>query len=170
MNLNGFFFDFCSIWEPNLEPCWPLFWGKKGVRSPRLFLLLLGLVFFCGFWDSGSLLGVSGLDLRGSGFHFGGFWGRFGAVRVFIFDVFGVYWSHNFGFLLFIFFSNLSFRLKQLFASFFIFVAILKANLTIDHAYFLVAPGRRHSQIDTLICRFLTTLPVLLFSYIIVFQ
>ena len=83
--LHRFFIDFCSIWEANLEPCWPPFRSKWGgaIKSRPLFCCAYVLFRFFGrpdpllaknvtrgsrFWE------VLGSILEGFGLYFGSFW------------------------------------------------------------------------------------------------
>ena len=92
--LHRFFFDFASILEANLEPCWPP-WGHLGGSWRPLGGLLeaswgLLAALFAGrvvcvesmlFFDFLAVLAPSwphfGSILEGSGLHFGSFWRPF---------------------------------------------------------------------------------------------
>ena len=91
-----FFFDFASILEANLEPCWPLSWRPRMRRG----WFMLGLSSFSVFWASWPPLGA--------------LWARFGRVRASILEVFGAHFLHNFQVFCTHFFSNLSPMLKHL--------------------------------------------------------
>ena len=62
-----FFFDFASILEANLEPCWPLFRLKYGDPIWGKGVLCWICLFFRFFCPPGPPLAPSGLDLGGFG-------------------------------------------------------------------------------------------------------
>ena len=87
--LNHFFIDFCSIWEANLAPCWPLFRSKGGGAVACSPLLCWVFVLFRLFGRPDPLLSknvargprfwkVLGSIFEGFGLYFGGFWCQFG--------------------------------------------------------------------------------------------
>ena len=65
--LHRIFFDFASILEANLEPCWPLFRSKHGDRERAEGTLCWVYLLFRFFGRPGVLLAPSGLDLGGFG-------------------------------------------------------------------------------------------------------
>ncbi len=79
--LHRFFIDFCSIWEANLAPCWPLFRSKWGdpIRLRPLFYWVYVLFLF--FGRPGPLLAPFGLDFWGVGARFWAlFWKVLGSI------------------------------------------------------------------------------------------
>ena len=65
--LHRFFFDFASILEANLEPCWPLFRSKHGEGECAEGGLCWVYLLFRFLGRPGPLLAPSGLDLGGFG-------------------------------------------------------------------------------------------------------
>ena len=65
--LHRFFFDFASILEANLEPCWPIFRSKHGDAELAEGGLCWVYLLFRFLGRPGPLLAPSGLDLGGFG-------------------------------------------------------------------------------------------------------
>ena len=80
--LHRFFFDFASIWEANLEPCWPLFRLNRGgpVRVRPLFCCVTFLNrSFSNWWSQGPMgYPIFGPQVRWGTPFLVDFWSQFG--------------------------------------------------------------------------------------------